>query len=66
MPTVLPERPREPRREPSPEPRDPGIRDVMVAGVLLLMVLGLLCEQRLPPTPGYSLAPGPNEIQLSP
>lgn len=63
MPTFLPE-----RRpiEPHPENRDPGFRDVMCAAAVLLMVLGLLCEQRLPPTPGYSLAQTPSELQLSP
>jgi hypothetical protein len=63
MPTLLPKR-RPP--EPHPENRDPGFRDLVCAGAFLLMVLGLLCEQRLPPTPGYSLAQTPNEIQLSP
>lgn len=63
MPTLLPK-----RRpvEPHPENRDSGLRDVIAAGAVLLMVLGLLCEQRLPPTPGYSLAQTPVEIQLSP
>lgn len=55
-----------PRKKAPPPKRDPGPRDVLIAAVLLMGVLGLLVEQRLGPTPGYSLAPTAGSLQLSP
>ena len=61
MPTSLPS------RQPNPiETRDPGWRNVMIAGAILLSVLCLICEQSLGPTSGYSLVDTPGELQLSP
>jgi hypothetical protein len=59
MPTDLPSRRK-------PEAPDPGFRNVLIAGTCLLVVLGLVCEKFLPPTPGYSLARAAGDIQLSP
>jgi hypothetical protein len=59
MPTPLPSRR-------IPPPRDPGIRDVMIAAVLLLATVGLICQKTFPPTPGYSLAVSISDLQLSP
>ena len=61
MPTLLPL-----RSDPPPPDRDPGLRDVMTAGAALIGVLGLLCEQWLGPTPGYSLSLMTGGLQLSP
>jgi hypothetical protein len=61
MPTDLPI-----RRDEQPERRDPGFRNLLIAATLLVSVLGLLCERSFGPTPGYSLAQNPTEIQLSP
>jgi hypothetical protein len=61
MPTPLPS-----RRTPPPPRRDPGIRDVMIAAVLLLATVGLICQKTFPPTPGYSLAVSISDLQLSP
>jgi hypothetical protein len=61
MPTLLPR-----RRTPPPERRDPGIRDVLIAAVLLLATVGLICQKTYPPTPGYSLAASSSDLQLSP
>ena len=61
MPTSLPFR----RSKPG-ETRDPGWRNVMIAGAILLSVLCLVCEQSLGPTSGYSLVDTPGQLQLSP
>jgi hypothetical protein len=61
MPTSLP-----PRKDPSPPVSEPGFRNLMVAAVLLAGVLGLVCEQKFGPTPGYSLADSASALQLSP
>lgn len=61
LPTDLPM-----RRDVQPDRRDPGFRNLLIAATLLVSVLGLLCERSFGPTPGYSLAPNPTEIQLSP
>jgi hypothetical protein len=55
-----------PRKETPPPESDPGLRNMIVAAVLLVGVLGLLVEQRLGPTPGYSLTPVVGGLQLSP
>jgi hypothetical protein len=61
MPTSLPN-----RQSKSAETRDPGWRDVMIAGAILLSVLCLVCEHTLGPTSGYSLVDTPGQLQLSP
>ena len=62
MPTVLPE-----RSLPEPEPdRDPGWRDVLFAGAVLLSALALLAGNTYPPLAGYALNRSPTELQLSP
>ena len=61
MPTLLPSRQSRPG-----ETRDPGWRNVMIAGAVLLSVLCLICEQSLGPTSGYSLVTTQGELQLSP
>jgi hypothetical protein len=61
VPTLLP-----PRQEPPPPDDDRGIRDVIVAAVVLIGVAGLLCEKFLGPTAGYSLSLVQGGLQLSP
>jgi len=63
MPTILP-----PRHEPQP-PRpdgDENVRQLVIAGTVLLSVLTLVCEQMFGPTLGYSLAQYHGDLQLSP
>lgn len=61
MPTGLPERGPEPKRQ-----SDAEIRPLLIAGVLLLTVVACICARFYPPTPGYSLAISTADLQLSP
>jgi hypothetical protein len=38
----------------------------MIAAAMLIGAVGLVCEQRLGPTPGYSLSHDAGGLQLSP
>jgi hypothetical protein len=58
MPTNLP-----PRHDRIPNPE---FRPVVIAAILLVSVLGLVCDKFLPPMAGYALAPSVNDLQLSP
>jgi hypothetical protein len=62
MPTLLPDHHPEP---PAPPP-DRGLLRLLIASMLLLATVALICQKRLPPTPGYSLAQNTEQLQLSP
>ena len=61
MPTELP-----PRRLIVPERDNAGLRDIVIISTIALSGLCLFCELWFGPTLGYSLASGPDHIQLSP